>query len=94
MPTVSKVKEPRWSVGDEHRAPARPLLDEPLGERLGEVAGGEGVDADGQVRAVLLERAHREHDHGALARQRVQRRARQLLEEVNAQKLLPRVAAR
>ena len=39
--------------------PPRAPRDDPLADRLGEVAGGEVVDADGQVRPVLLERAHR-----------------------------------
>ena len=80
--------------GSEHRRPPRPRRHQPLGEGLGEVARGEGVHPQGQMRPVLLERAHGEQDHGAVAVERVERRRGHLFEEVDGQKLLPWVEAR
>ena len=80
--------------GRQHDVPARALGHDPLGDGLGEVAPRVGVHAERQVRTMRLERACGEDDHGAVSRQSVESRARELFEEVNAQKLDPFVAAR
>jgi hypothetical protein len=80
--------------GSQQGGPAGPRGGQALAQRLGEVAGGDRVDADRQVRPVLLERAHGQNDDGARAVERVERRARHLFEEANAQKELPFVAVR
>ena len=74
--------------------PARPLGHEALGHGLGEISPRVGVHPEGQVRAMGLERARRQDDDGALSRQRVESRARDLFQEVDAQKLDPFVAVR
>src|SRR5215468_3332692 len=79
--------------GGEHRGPARPRGDDAIGDRFGEVARGERVDADGQVRSVSLQRTDRYEDHGPGAVERVQGRRGHLFQQMNAQKLLPLVAA-
>ena len=80
--------------GREHDGPVRPLGDQPVRHRAREMARRERIHPDGQMRAVLLERAHGQ-DHGRpRAVQRVQRRRGHLLETVDTQKLLPFVATR
>jgi len=78
----------------EHDLPAGPLVHDALRDGLCEVTARVSIDAHRQVRAMRLERAHGEDDDRALARQRVDGGARELLEEVDAQKLDPFVAAR
>ena len=69
----------------EHGAPARPLGHDALGDGLGEVARRHRVHAHGQVRPVLLERAHGEDHDRPVAVERVERRRRDLFQQVNAQ---------
>ena len=66
--------------GREHGAPARAGGHEPLGDALGEVPRRDRVDADGQVRAVRLERAHGQDDHRTCPVERVERRRGHLFE--------------
>ncbi len=70
--------------GRQHGRPPRPLRGQPMRDLLGEVARGEGVDAEGQMGPVLLQGADGEEDDGALAIERVERRHGQLLEPMNA----------
>ncbi len=78
----------------EDHVPARTLGHEALGHGLGEVPARVSVHPEGQMRAMGLERARGQDDDGALARQGIEGRARELFEEVDAQKLDPFVAAR
>ena len=80
--------------GRQDDVPALALRHDALGDGLREVATREGVHAHGQVRAMSLERARGEDDNRAIAGQRIEGGARELLEEMNAQKLDPFVAAR
>ena len=80
--------------GRQHHRPAGAGAHQPLGDGLGEVAGRERVDADGQVGPVRLQRADGEHHDGAGALQRIERRRGHLLQAMDGQKLLPLVAAR
>ena len=94
MPTESKVKEPRWRRGRQHHRPARPARHQALRDGLAEVARGEGIHPQREMRPVGLERAHGEDDHGAGPIERVELRRGELLQPMDGQKLLPRVAAR
>ncbi|OLD38963.1 MAG: hypothetical protein AUI57_04980 [Candidatus Rokubacteria bacterium 13_1_40CM_2_68_8] len=80
--------------GGQQRGPVRPRGGEAFAERLGEVAGGDRIDAHRQVRSVLFERAHGQDHDGARAVERVERGARHLFEQVHGQNELPFVAAR
>ena len=75
--------------GGEHGAPSRALGDQPTGDQLREVARGEGVHAERQVGAVLLQRAHGDDHQGARAVERVESRHRHLFETIDAHTLLP-----
>ncbi len=94
VPTESKVKEPRWSVGASttdqpgRDATSRSAMDSLKWRAV------KASTPSGQVGAVRLERAHREDHHGARPVERVELRRGQLLQTVDGQKLLPRVAAR
>ena len=55
----------------EDDRPPRPPRDEALGDRLGEVACHEVIDAHGQMRAVVLEGAHADHRERAVSVERV-----------------------
>ena len=74
--------------------PAQALGDEPRRDRLGEVPRRERVDADGQVRAVRLERTHGQENHRPRSIERIERRRGELLQSMDGQKLDPFVAAR
>ena len=78
----------------EHHREGGSLRHQAIRHGSREVARGERVDADGKVRAVLLERAHREDHDGARAIERVERGRRHLFQTVDVQKLLPLVAAK
>ncbi len=80
--------------GRQHDREARAARDDALGDGFREMARGECVDAERQVRPVGLERAHREDHHGALPVERVEPRRGELLQAMDGQKLLPRVARR
>ena len=80
--------------GRQHHRPAGAGAHQPLGDRLGKVARGEGVHADRQVRPVLFQGTHGEHDDRARAVERIERDGRHLLEPMDGQKLLPFVAVR
>ena len=78
----------------QDHVPSRPRLDDLSGQRFREMAGREGVDANRQVRPMLLQRADRQDDDRPLPGQRVERRTGQLFEQVDAQNVLPRVRVR
>ena len=77
----------------EDDRPPGPPRDEALGDRLGEVAGDEVVDADGQVRAVLLEGAHPDDRERPASVERVERRRRELFETEDAHRRRSRLSA-
>ena len=78
----------------QHGVPARPRGHQARGDLGGEVPRGERVDAERQVWAVLLERAHGEDHDRACALEGGERGGRQLFQCVHAQNELPRVDAR
>ena len=93
-PHVVEGEAPQVERWGQHDLPARPLGHDALGERAREVLGGEGVYSEGEVRAVLLERAHGDDHRRPLPIQGIEGGGGQLFQFVDAQKELPWVAVR
>ncbi len=79
--------------GSEHDGPSGSGRHQAVRDQLREVPRGEGVHPQGQVRPVLLQRAHGEDHQGARAVQRVEAGHRHFFEPVHAHEVLLLLAA-